>query len=89
MSAPASSVYGCTGTVPPRITERSDLDPELRARIRTLQRLEPRRTVHRLVAFIVLGGTGAGITFGVPHWTARSRPRASAAKTSRGSPICC
>jgi fatty acid desaturase len=49
--APAhpSRIYGCTGPAAVRPLTRNDLAPEVRAEIRALQRLEPRRNLPLLV----------------------------------------
>ena len=64
MSASGSAVYGCDHPAAPRIIGRGDLPPELRARIRALQRIQPWRNIRRLAAFLVIGGTGALLALG-------------------------
>lgn len=54
----ASRIYGCPGAGAARPLTRNDIAPEVRAEIRTLQRLEPRRNLQLLV-LLPLWGLGA------------------------------
>jgi len=48
-TAHRSRIYGCTGPATVRPLTRNDIDPAVRAEIRALQRLEPRRNLPLLV----------------------------------------
>jgi fatty acid desaturase len=66
MSIPASRVYGCDQSSGGRMLTRHDLAPELRARVRALQRIESWRSARRLAAFILLGGAGVALILRAP-----------------------
>ena len=64
-----SRIYGCPGPAAVRPLTRNDIAPEIRAQIRKLQRLEPRRNLPLLVlapgsalgAWAVLDGPGLAV----------------------------
>ena len=58
-AAPASRIYGCPGPTATRALTRNDLSPDVRAEIRALQRLEPRRNLRLLLLGPIAALAGA------------------------------